>query len=78
MYTALQVARSLTGGKVFISSRLLFFLSKCGHAPEWCSKVVDMPLRMGKVPIAGVLITGAFGALAFMTVANAEEVWIVV
>jgi len=60
--------------QVFVSSRLLFFLSKCGHAPEWCSKVFNMPFSLGRVPIAGVLITGACGTLAYMYLTTAWEV----
>lgn len=57
---------------VFISSRLFFFMSKCGHAPRWGSYTWKLPF--GVVPYGGVLLAGAFALLAFLTAANAEQV----
>ncbi|KZV95510.1 hypothetical protein EXIGLDRAFT_834323 [Exidia glandulosa HHB12029] len=61
---------------VFISSRLLFFMSKCGHAPRWGSWTCNVRIRklhLGVVPYSGVAVAGVFATLAYLTAADAEQ-----
>ncbi|EJD50499.1 hypothetical protein AURDEDRAFT_150204 [Auricularia subglabra TFB-10046 SS5] len=76
LFAALFVLSALSAAisDVFISSRFLFFMSKCGHAPRWCSHVWNVQRRrIGIIPWAGVAVAGAFATLAFMTATDAEQ-----
>lgn len=69
-----QVIGHLTVRAVYISSRFLYYLARCGHAPAFCARIYRS--KQTVVPWVGILVCVAFGLLAYMSVSqsSADEV----
>ncbi|TFK33223.1 amino acid permease/ SLC12A domain-containing protein [Crucibulum laeve] len=58
---------------VYISSRYLFFLAQCGHAPRFCAAIYRSRRHLTVIPWVGLVVASGFAFLAFMSSSNAEE-----
>ncbi|KAJ7583621.1 amino acid permease/ SLC12A domain-containing protein, partial [Mycena floridula] len=65
-------AFSAATSDVYISSRFLYFLARCRHAPSFCGATIQTSSKT-VVPWFGILVASAFGLLAFMSASDAEE-----
>lgn len=62
--------------QVYISSRILYYLGRCKHAPEFCTRIYRSKSHRTVVPWVGILVCVSFGLLSYMSISqsNAEDV----
>ncbi|KAF8969150.1 amino acid permease/ SLC12A domain-containing protein, partial [Flammula alnicola] len=62
---------------VYISSRFLYYLGRCGHAPAFCTRIISSKRNKTTIPWVGILVSACFGLLAYMSISqsSAEEVF---
>ncbi|PPQ94474.1 hypothetical protein CVT25_001107 [Psilocybe cyanescens] len=70
-------AFSAATSDVYISSRFLYYLARCGHAPRFCAAIFHSEHNKTIVPWIGILVSAGFALLAFMSVSetSAEEIF---
>uniref|UniRef100_A0A8H8CLS1 Amino acid permease/ SLC12A domain-containing protein n=2 Tax=Psilocybe cubensis TaxID=181762 RepID=A0A8H8CLS1_PSICU len=70
-------AFSAATSDVYISSRFLYYLSRCGHAPRFCAAIYHSKRKKTVIPWVGILVSACIALLAFMSVSqtSAEEIF---
>ncbi|KAF8907272.1 amino acid permease/ SLC12A domain-containing protein [Gymnopilus junonius] len=63
---------------VYISSRFLYYLARCGHALKFCAGIFRSERNKTVIPWVGVLVSASFAMLAYMSVSasvGAEQIF---
>uniref|UniRef100_A0A8H8CKQ2 Amino acid permease/ SLC12A domain-containing protein n=1 Tax=Psilocybe cubensis TaxID=181762 RepID=A0A8H8CKQ2_PSICU len=70
-------AFSAATSDVYISSRFLYYLARCGHAPRFCAAIFRNEANKTIIPWVGILASACFALMAFMSLSRtrAEEIF---
>ncbi|KDR78827.1 hypothetical protein GALMADRAFT_224077 [Galerina marginata CBS 339.88] len=58
---------------VYIASRFLYYLARCGHAPRFCAGIIRSERTKTIIPWVGILVSSSFALLAYMSVSDSSS-----